>query len=750
MSSLTQEEDREIHRLYDELITHCVRCEDPQDRQLIDKAFKIAYDAHKEMRRRSGEPYIMHPLSVARIVTEDIGLGVKSIVSALLHDVVEDTDITLDEIEHNFGPKIASIIDGLTKTGELFDSNSSLQAVNFRKMLLTLSDDVRVILIKLADRLHNMRTLGSMPRDKQIKISSETIYLYAPLAHRLGLYAIKTELEDLSLKYRYPEKYAELELKVTETAKERKVFIDQFIEPIEEKLALLNHPFEVSGRQKSIYSIWNKIQSKHVTFEEIYDLFAIRIVFDPLSDIPEKTQCWNIYSIITDIYTPKPERIRDWVSTPKANGYEALHMTVMSPTGRWVEVQIRTRRMDEIAEKGYAAHWKYKNVNSQENELDKWLKKIRELLQDPNSNAMEFLDDFKLNLFSSEIHVFTPKGELRTLPKDSTALDFAYEVHSHIGNKAIGAKVNHKLVPLNHRLTSGDQVEIITSDKNRFQREWLEIVITAKAKTAIKNSLKADTKNRIEKGQIILENKLKALNLKPNSRIFQKILPEYGVSNKEELYSKIGSEIIKLNDLPKILKKNAKNKWIRYWELTLGLGGGQNSSVAETQTDEAETDQNYTNKSPYILRENTEDHTSTYVIAKCCNPIPGEDVIGYRNVYNSIIIHKSKCPNAVKLLSSQSERIVPTKWTNHKMLSFLVKVGLQGIDRFGIINAITNVITKELSINMRTINMASHDGVFEGEIELYVHSINDLNKMIINLGKIKGVDKVTRIENVEE
>ena len=750
MSGLTQEEDREIFRLYNDLLEHCVRCDEPQDKLIIDKAFKIAYDAHKGMRRRSGEPYIMHPLSVARIVTEDIGLGVKSIVSALLHDVVEDTDITLEDIEHNFGPKITSLIDGLTKTGELFDSNSTLQAVNFRKMLLTLSDDVRVILIKLADRLHNMRTLGSMPRDKQIKISSETIYLYAPLAHRLGLYAIKTELEDLSLKYRYPEKYTELAQKVLETAKERQEFIDQFNEPIHEQLAKQNLSFEVSGRPKSIYSIWNKIQTKHVTFEEIYDLFAIRVVFDPIPDIPEKTQCWNIYSIITDIYTPKPERIRDWVSTPKANGYEALHMTVMSPTGQWVEIQIRSKRMDEIAERGFAAHWKYKNVNSQESELDKWLKKLRELLQDPNSNALEFIDDFKLNLFSSEIHVFTPKGELRTLPKDSTTLDFAYEVHSHVGNKAIGAKVNHKLVPLNHKLSSGDQVEIITSDKNRFQREWLDIVITAKAKTAIKNSLKADTKNRIEKGKLILENKLKSLNLAPNSRIFHKIIPEYGVNNKEELYSKIGSEIIKLDNLEKILKKNAKNKWIRYWELTLGFASGLNSGSEENLKPIEETDQQYSSQSPFILRENVDDKTSTYAIAKCCNPIPGEDVIGYRNVYNSIVIHKSKCPNAVKLLSSQNDRIVPTRWTTHKILSFLVKIGVQGIDRFGIINSITTVITKEFSINMRTINISSHDGIFEGEMELYVHSINDLNKLFVNIGKIKGVEKVTRVENAEE
>jgi GTP pyrophosphokinase len=746
---LTSEEEQLIMQQFDELLRNCVRCQDAEDKELIKKAFKIAYEAHKYMRRRSGEPYILHPLAVARIVSEDIGLGVHSIVSALLHDVVEDTDISLEEIERLFGSKIASIIDGLTKIRELFDESSSLQAENFKKMLMTLSDDVRVILIKLADRLHNMRTLDSMPRDKQIKIASETIYLYAPLAHRLGLYSIKTELEDLSLKYRFPEKFEEIENKLAETARERDEFINHFIEPIREGLEKQGIKFDVSGRLKSIYSIWNKMQTKHVTFEEIYDLFAIRIVFDPVADIPEKAQCWNIYSIITDIYTPKPDRIRDWISTPKTNGYEALHVTVMSKEGRWVEVQIRSRRMDEIAEKGYAAHWKYKSPDSQESELDKWLKRLRELLNDPNSNALEFIDDFKLNLFSSEIHVFTPKGELKTLPKDATILDFAYEIHTEVGNKAIGAKVNHKLVPLNFKLSSGDQVEIITSDKNRVQREWLDIVITAKAKTAIKNALKADIHNRVEKGQAILEKKLKELNLKPSSRIFQKLLPAYNVSNKEELYSKIGSDLINLDDLPKILRKNAKNKWVHYWEITLGLAKDENNTENNKENNGPAVHK-YTNNSPFILKENPDDKTVSYTIATCCNPIPGDDVIGYRNVYNSIVIHKSKCPTAIKLLSSQSERIVPTRWTTHKIFSFLTKIYISGIDRFGIFNSITTVITKELNINIRNIQLSSHDGIFEGEIEIYVHNINDVNRLISNLSKIKGIAKVNRVENFEE
>ena len=734
MINYTLEEDKEIFNQYDELIKNTIRCDSPEDKALIEKAFKIAYDAHKGMRRRSGEPYILHPLAVARIVSEEIGLGAKAIVSALLHDVVEDTDISLDEIRSIFGPKIANIIDGLTKTKEIFDAESSIQAENFRKMLLTLSEDVRVILIKLADRLHNMRTLFSLPREKQIKISSETIYLYAPLAHRLGLYAIKTELEDLSLKYRYPDKYEEIERKLTETAEQRELFIENFIKPVKENLLKYGIDFNIAGRLKSIYSIWHKMQVKNVPFEEIYDIFAIRVVFNPVPNIPEKTQCWNIYSIITDIYTPKPDRIRDWISTPKANGYEALHVTVMSPAGQWVEIQIRSKRMDEIAERGYAAHWKYKNDTMQENELDKWLRRLRELLNDPNSNALEFIDDFKLSLFASEIQVFTPKGELKTLPKDSTALDFAYEVHTKIGHKAIGAKVNHKLVPLNYKLSNGDQVEIITSDKNRFQREWLDIVITAKAKTAIKNALKAETRNRIEKGKQMLEDKLKELRLVPSARILQKIIPAYGVNNKEELYSKIGSEIIQLDNLEKILKKNTKNKLVKYWQLTLGLSK-DNDEIAEVDNSTNKIDAN----SPFILRENPEDKSSTYIIAKCCNPIPGEDVIGYRNVYNSIIIHKSNCPNAIKLLSSQGERIVSTKWTTHKILSFLAKISITGIDRFGIFNNITNVITKDLNINIRSLNLSAHDGIYEGEIELYVHNINDLTKLIVNLqGMLKN------------
>ena len=747
MSTTLTAEDIVIKQAFDDLLKSCTRCNKRGDKALLRKAFKIALDAHKGMKRKSGESYIIHPISVAKIVAKEMGLGATSISSALLHDVVEDTDYSVEDIENLFGNKIASIIDGLTKISGVFDSNSTLQVENFRKILLTLSDDVRVILIKLADRLHNMRTLNSLSPNKQIKISGETIYLYAPLAHRLGFYAIKTELEDLSLKYRYPVLYNELEKKIHVKEKSQQEFIKEFSQPIAEQLKKNNIRHEVSGRQKSVYSIWHKMQSKNVPFEEVYDLVAIRIIFDALPDIPEKTQCWNIYSMITDIYMPKPDRIRDWVSTPKANGYEALHATVMGPKGNWVEVQIRSRRMDDIAEKGFAAHWKYKDNNTQEGELDKWIKKIRALIESPHSDALEFVDDFKLNLFASEIFAFTPKGEIKTLPAESTALDFAYEIHTEIGHKAIGAKVNHRLVSLNYRLKSGDQIEIITSDKIHSRREWFNKVVTAKAKSSIKASIKAETKNRIEKGKNILEKKLKELKLKPASRIFKKLLPGYDVTSKDELYSKIGSGIIKLNSLKKILKKNTKSKWIRYWKIQFAKSSQRIKRPGPVNKQPA-TKSNYS--TPVLLKENIDETHSEYTNAKCCNPIPGDDVIGYKkqDLKSQVIIHKKSCPNAIKLLSSEGDSFVPVKWTTHKVLSFLVKLAINGTDRFGIYNDITTVITKQLSVNIRTINLVSHDGIWEGTIELYVHDTKDLNNLIMNISKIKGVEAVNRVETI--
>jgi len=741
MNQKLNAEEIEIKREFNQLLAECTRCDKKGDKALIRKAFKLAFDAHRGIRRKSGEFYILHPISVARIVNKEMGLGTKSLICALLHDVVEDTEYALEDIERLFDPKIASIIDGLTKISGVFDANTSQQAENFRKMLLTLSDDVRVILIKIADRLHNMRTLSSLPTHKQMKVASETLYLFAPLAHRLGLYGIKTELEDLSLKYLYPKVYKELESKLKENRAFQKAFLDEFRKPIEKQLKNYGLEFEITARQKSIFSIWQKMQKKNVPFEEVYDLMAIRIVFDPMKNVPEKTQCWNIYSIITDIFMPKPERIRDWVSTPKPNGYEALHATVMGPKGHWVEVQIRSLRMDEIAERGFAAHWKYKQENaSYESELDKWIKRLTELLEDPNSDSTEFLDDLKLDLFSTEIFIFTPKGDIKTMPTNSIALDFAYEIHSHIGHNAIGAKVNHKLVPLNYLLKSGDQIEIITSDKQQSRIEWLQKVYTAKAKSAIKALLKSDTKNRIGKGKKVLEDKLQELKLKPSNRIFRKLLPSYKVTSKDELYSKIGIGIIQLDELNRILKKNTKNKWIRYWSLQFG-----------SRTRRSEVEINGRDKrmqSPILLRENVHDLETEYIIAQCCSPIPGDDVIAIRDELDQIIVHKANCGDAIKLSSSQGHRIVDVQWTTHKYYSFLVKIGISGIDKFGVYNDITTTITKQLNVNIRNINLESHDGIWNGSIELYVHNTKDLNLLIMNIGKLKGVESVYRLENL--
>ncbi len=743
MSVLTEAEEITIQNQFQELLHACTFIRSEEDRNLIRKAFDLAHEAHGNMRRKSGEPYIIHPICVARIVVEEIGLGTTSVVAALLHDVVEDTDYTLDFIRTQFGPKVATIVDGLTKISDVFDNNSSLQAENFRKMLLTISDDLRVILIKLADRLHNMRTLDALSPEKQIKIASETIYLYAPMAHRLGFYSIKQELEDLSLKYRHPKIYSDIVNLLRDSEEKRNKSVEEFMVPIRTKLIENGYHFEMTGRSKSIYSIYYKMQHKGVPFEEIYDLSAIRIVFDPDPDVPEKKQCWNIYSLITDIYTPKHDRIRDWVSTPKANGYEALHITVMGADGKWVEVQIRTRRMDDIAEKGFAAHWKYKGVATSESELDKWLRKIKESLQDPTADAMEFIDDFKMNLFANEIQVFTPKGQIKSLPQKATALDFAYEIHSGVGNTAIAAKINHKLMPLNHELHSGDQVEIITSDKKRSQREWLDEVVTTKAKTSIKNNIKAENKNRVERGKNILEEKLKINNVTPNSRVMRKVLEAYDTPTKDELYSKIGADLITLDDLPKILKRNSKNKWIRYWQLQLF------GPKAKPAPDKEQLINGGVVANP--SKKNIDESKLNYRIAKCCNPIPGDDVVGYLNPGNEmILIHKSRCPNAVKLSANRGDLIVPVKWTTYKMFSFLAKIAIQGIDRPDIYLQITTQITEELNVNIRTFNMSSHDGIFEGTIELYVHDTNDLDNLMRRLKGLKGVESVKRLEILDQ
>jgi GTP pyrophosphokinase len=738
MSILVEHDKQLIQEQFNELLQNCPRVTKKADKELVKKAFDFANEAHKNIKRRSGEPYIFHPIAVARIVSEEMGLGSISICSALLHDVVEDTEYTLEDIRNNFGEKIAIIIDGLTKITNVFESDASIQAVNFRKILLTIADDVRVILIKLADRLHNMRTLASMPPNKRMKISGETTYLFAPMAHRLGLYAIKTELEDLSLKYRYPKVYSEIEKKIQLNDKKRITEISRFSLPIINKLDEAGIKYEINGRPKSIYSIWNKMQTKNISFEEVYDLLAIRIIFEPSRNTSEKAQCWNIYSMITDIYVPKPDRLRDWISKPKANGYEALHATVMNLNGKWVEVQIRSIRMNEIAEKGYAAHWKYKGNHSSESELDLWIKKIREILEDSSPDAIQFMDEFKLNLFASEINVFTPKGQIKSMPKNSSALDFAYEIHSEVGDSAIGAKVNHKLVPLSYRLKSGDQVEIITSQQQKPKKEWLGYVNTAKAKASITKALKAEISNRIELGKSMLEKELKIKNVIPSSRVFKKLLPAYEVLNKDELYSKIASGLISLENLGKVLKKNSKSKWIQYWIPQFGK--------QKNEEEQTPSKGKFDLKKPFVIREEPDNQNVPYKIAECCSPIPGDDAIGFWDENGKLIIHKSKCPEAVKLMSNKGDRIVSAKWTMHKILSYLAKISLTGIDKIGMINEITSVISKQLSVNIRTFNFDVHDGIFEGKISLYVHNTSDLNTLILNLSKIKGIDKVKREE----
>lgn len=736
------EEDKNlIQAEYNSLVKNLLRCSKPGDRELIDKAFKLANEAHWNMRRKSGEPYVIHPISVAKIVNQEIGLGAKSIAVALLHDVVEDTDYSLEDVKREFGEKIASLIDGLTKISGTYnkENSSSLQAENFRKMLLTLSDDLRVILIKIADRLHNMRTLESMPEHKKMKVAGETIFLYAPLAHRLGLYAIKSELEDLSFKFRQPQIYEEIAAKMKHSEKKNISIINKFSLPLIEKLTEDGLKFDISGRPKSIFSIWKKMQAKNVPFEEIYDVLAMRIVFEPVPGLPEKTQCWNIYSIITATYLPKPDRLRDWVSRPKSNGYEALHLTVMGPDGQWVEVQIRTRRMDEIAERGYAAHWKYKGDEAQESELDKWIKKIRLMLENPLEDPIEFLDEFKMNLFSSEIMVFTPKGFLVSLPKGASALDFAYEIHTEVGNKAIGAKINYKLNPINSILMSGDQVEIITSEIAYPEKEWLSFVRTSKAKEAIKNALKSGSKDTVQEGMQILELKLKEIGQTMNAEVLKNLLNSLEVSGKDELFSGISTGTIKLNNLRKLIKKSPAVNVIKYWELKLI---GSKKEKKETGDVKEKTD----HKGPFLLRENIDNAEQSYEIARCCSPIPGDEVTGYRSPEGGIIIHKPKCPVAIRIMANEGNRIIAVKWAIHKLVSFIARISMTGIDRIGLVNDITNIISSELKVNMTNINISVKNGIFEGTIDIYVHHTKDLNNLILKISNISGIESVKRVE----
>lgn len=735
----TKAEQRLIQDYYDGLMKACDRKVSDDGKIRIHKAFEFANTAHAGVKRKSGEPYIIHPLAVAKIVVEEIGLSATSIISALLHDVVEDTDYTLEDISNLFGEKVASIVDGLTKLSDEFTpQHDSKQANNFRKMLMTLSDDVRVILIKIADRLHNMRTLDSMSPNKQLKIAAETLYIFAPLAHRLGLYTIKSELEDLSLKYKHPDAFNQIQFRLQNQREKRDYLVTEFIRPIEEQLKKEGIEFTITERLKSIYSIWSKMQTKGVSFDEVYDLLAIRVVFIPNPNVSEKRQCFDILSLVTDIYKPKPDRIRDWITMPKANGYEALHVTVMGPQGKWVEIQIRTQRMDEIAERGFAAHYKYKNINDVENELDRWLQKIKEMLQSPESDALEFLDEFKMNLYSSEIVVFTPKGRMVTLPKNATVIDFAYEIHSQLGNHCIGAKINHKLVPISHVLQSGDQVEILSSKTQTPQLSWLNILITAKAKTKVKQSFKLDRKKHIEQGRKIIEDQLAKYKIIPSSDTLKKLSSYYNLTNKEQLYAQVGMGFLELDNLDVVLQTRRENKLAKFWKL----------KFTSKKTEAANASGKIDKKAPFILKEDPDQ--LNYSLAKCCNPIPGDDVVGYISSDEHIIIHKRNCPEALKMMSQQGDSIITAEWTKFKKLSYLSRIKLSGFDRVGMVNEITTIISKQNSINMRTVHFDAHDGIFEGDLYLYIHNVQDLNELIARLKKIHGIDNIERIEKMQQ
>lgn len=723
-------ENKEIRKRYRALLRACKPTLKRGDKQEIRRAFDLALESHKDMRRKSGEPYIFHPIAVAQIAAEEIGLGTTSIVCALLHDVVEDTNITLQDIEQQFGKKVARIIDGLTKISGIFDPNSSIQAENFRKMLLTLADDVRVILIKLADRLHNMRTMEFMARHKQLKIASETSYLYAPLAHRLGLYAIKSELEDLSMKYTDPDTYKFIARKLNEKKTEREKYIADFIAPIKEILNGENINADVFGRPKSIHSIWNKMRKKSIPFEEVYDLFAIRIIIDT-SDEREKTECWKVYSIVTDLYRPNPDRLRDWVSSPKANGYESLHTTLMGPRGQWVEVQIRTKRMNEIAEKGFAAHWKYKESNS-DSGLDQWIHKIREILSNPEPDAMDFVDDFKMNLFSDEIFIFTPKGALIQLPNNATALDFAFEIHSDIGATCIGAKVNHKLVPLSHKLHNGDQVEIITSNKQTPKEDWLNFVVTGKARSKIKSSLKEEKRRVAEDGKEILERKLKSLKITYNTDNINKLANYFKFASSQELFFQVAKGTIDIKNLREFVasekSEDANNN--QFQSHVNGLVDKINKKDADT----------------ILIGDDMQQ--VDYTLAPCCNPIPGDDIFGFLTVNDGIKIHRTSCPNASKLMANYGYRILKAQWASSKKnLAFLTGLRVVGIDDVGLVNKITTVISHNFNVNIRSLAISSNEGIFEGNIMVFVNNLHQLDNLINNVKKIPGITGVTRYDS---
>ncbi|MBR0223694.1 MAG: bifunctional (p)ppGpp synthetase/guanosine-3',5'-bis(diphosphate) 3'-pyrophosphohydrolase [Bacteroidales bacterium] len=720
------------------------RCADDEQFQLVLKAFEFANEAHKGVRRRSGEPYILHPIAVAKIVVDEIGLGCKSICAALLHDVVEDTDFTVEDIQRLFGDKIASLVDGLTKIKTALDNDNknkdkdkethiSLQAENFRRILVTLNDDVRIVLIKLADRLHNVRTIQFMPEYKRDKILSETMYLFIPLAHRLGLYSIKSEMENIWLKYREPVAYASIEQQLGQIMEQRGELIDSFIAPIRKELDKAGYQYTVLKRLKTPYSIWKKMTSKNIPFEQIYDIYAVRIIFESKPGLSEREQCWYIFSVISGLYQYKPDRTRDWVDKPKANGYEALHLTVMSHGGSWVEVQIRSQRMNAIAERGIAAHWLYKGSDgSGDNEIEHWLQQVREILENPDIDAMQFLDEFHQELITSSIYVFTPMGESKSLVKGATALDFAYNIHSEVGNHAIAAKVNQRLVPLSQTLTNGDQVEIITSESGRPKREWLDFLQTSRAKNLVMDYLKSDKKNSIKEGMAILDRKLDERGISERSRVIKKLIDYYHISSgKDELYNKIGVGVIDLSDLDKALRTNAERRSVQMWGVKL-LSPLRNSSINE--------------KNEFLLQEDIDQGTISFNIATCCSPIPGDSVVAFIEDDGTVTIHKKSCSVAGGLASKEGNRIVSAKWSKHFIMSYLARISLEGIDRVGVLSDLTRVISLVLGVNMRKLHIETHDEIFEGFIDLYVHNTDDLDKLIAAISKVKGIERVKRVE----
>ncbi len=723
-------EKKQILNKYRTLLRSATEKLTKEEKKFIRKAFNLALDAHDGVRRKSGEPYIFHPLEVAQIVAKEMGLGATSIAAALMHDVVEDSDYTLEDIERLFGEKVTKIIDGLTKISGVFDQNVSLQAENFRKMLLTLSDDVRVILIKIADRLHNMRTMDSMPNHKQLKIASETLYLYAPLSHRLGLYAIKTELEDLGLRYTEPEVFRDITLKLNESRAGEIKYLKKFSANIKEELTKEGFDFEIKERTKSIFSIRKKILNQGISFDEVYDKFAMRIIVDTPVD-REKSDCWKIYSIVTDFYRPNPDRLRDWISTPKSNGYESLHTTVMGPEGHWVEVQIRSKRMDELAEKGYAAHWKYKENSNGENTLDEWINKIRELLENPESNALDFIDEFKLNLFSDEIFVFTPQGDLKNLPKGATPLDFAFEIHTQVGTNCLGAKVNGKLVPLSYKLKSGDQVEILTSDKQKPKEDWLNYVVTARARSKVKTALKEEKKKIAEDGKEILERKLKHIKITLNEQVVNELVNFFGVKTSLDLFYRVGNGQIDNNRIKDYAKERAGGIYTYI------------KSKFKRQRNIKDTPKASTKKGDVLVFGDDEQRLD-YKLSKCCNPIPDDDVFGFLTVSDGIKVHRTDCPNAISLQSKYAYRTLKANWISSEDIHFVAILTIKGIDTVGLVNNVTQIISNNLNVDIRSINISGDDGVFEGDILVVVRDKAHLTTVIEKIKKVDGVTSVER------